>query len=331
MFVLWVFYSIYLLLSRLPFGMAWLMGAFFMFTSAINTGWILQGLEELPVQNRVMCLTSFVAAAAYVSFFRPGMPAGSDIAVLAVSNVVGLCLTWRYVRRRTSASIFGRFDYSEVKALLYESRWAFAVVCTVFAYVQLDMILLARFASFEQAGVYRSCNFSDCSAIFFDSHLRNVADPRFVVWLKQNPQQIWHRQKKIGLLYLCVGSVVAGAMFAIGPRLVNLLFGPRFSASTWPFLILFVSKIELLISDVFAWGIMASGRDKLFVIASFTGAVFSLCGNVYFIPRYGAIAAALVNFVSQGIILSIAGYFCWRRYGRVSVPEASRAKEEQFG
>ena len=184
LFVLWLSYSIYLLISKSQFYMAWLMGAFFMFTSALNTGWILQGLEELPVQNRVMCLTSVLAAAAYVFLFRPGMPAGSDIAVLTVSNVVGLCLIWKHVRRQTGASVVGRFDYGEVKELLHESRWAFAVVCTVFVYAQLDMILLARFASFEQAGIYRAA-FSLITPLSLLTGISgSLLYPRFVVWLK---------------------------------------------------------------------------------------------------------------------------------------------------
>lgn len=327
LFVLWIFYSIYLLLNKSPFYAAWLVGAFFMFTSALNTGWILQGLEELPVQNRVMSLTSLVSAAMYVFLFRPGMSAGSDIAVMTVSNILGLCLVWKYVRTQTGASVVGRFDLTEVKALLYESRWAFAIVCTVFVYVQLDMILLARFGSFEQAGIYRAA-FSLITPISLLTGISSsLLYPRFVAWLKQDPQRMWRRQKKIALLYLSVGSVVTGAMFIIGPSLITLLFGRRFSAATWPFLILFASRIEVLLSGVFGWGLMASGRDKLFVIAGLLAAAFSLGANIYFIPRYGAIAAAMVSFASEGIIVLSTMWFCWRNYSKVLILDTRQVKE----
>jgi O-antigen/teichoic acid export membrane protein len=316
LFVLWIFYSIYLLCNGSQFYVAWFIGAFYMFTSALNTTWILQGLEELPAQNRVNCVTSVLAAAAYVVLFRPGMRAGADIAVMTVSNIIGLCLLWKYVRRETGASIIGRFDYVGAKMLLYESRWAFAVVCTVFVYLQLDMILLARFAGFEQAGVYRAAASLLTPVSLLVGISSTLLYPRFVVWLKQNPDRMWHRQKRIALLYLLVGSVATAAMFVIGPPLVTFLFGHRFSASIWPFLVLFASKVEVLIGGVFGWAIMAAGRDKLFVIAGLIAGTFSVCCNIYYIPRYGAIAAAAVNFTSEGIIVLLTMYFSRREYSK---------------
>jgi len=316
LFALYVAYAIYLLVTRSEFYKAWFIGAVFMFTSALSTNWILQGLEELPIQNRVMSLTSVLAAAAYVLLFRPGMPAGSDLAVLTGSNIVGLWLIWRHVHKRTGASVFGRFDFREVKGLLYESRWAFAVVCTVFVYGQLDMILLARLASLEQAGIYRAA-FSLITPISLLTAISSsLLYPRFVVWLKQSPQRMWQRQKKIALTYLAVGSVGVAVLFIVGPPLVRLLFGRRFDASIWPFLILFASRIEVLINGVFGWGIMASGGDKLFVLSSVVAALFSLSSNIYCIPRYGAVAAASASFAAEGIIVLLTMYFCWRRFAR---------------
>ena len=83
----------------------------------------------------------------------------------------------------------------------------------------------------------------------------------------------------------------------------------------------------MLISGVFAWGIMASGRDKLFVLASFTAAAFSLGSNIYFIPRYGAIAAATISFASEGIIVLVTMYFCRREYSKASLLETIQLEE----
>jgi O-antigen/teichoic acid export membrane protein len=90
---------------------------------------------------------------------------------------------------------------------------------------------------------------------------------------------------------------------------------------------LFASRIEVLLSGVFGWGLMASGRDKLFVIAGLLAAAFSLGANIYFIPRYGAIAAAMVSFASEGIIVLSTMWFCWRNYSKVLILDTRQVKE----
>jgi len=327
LFALWVIYSIYLLFSKSEYFLAWVLGAFLMITSSLNTGWILQGLEELPVQNRIMCITSVLSAVMYVLFFRPGMPAGADIAVMTISNIVGLWLVWIYVRRRTGASVFGHFDYGQAKALLYESRWAFAIVCTVFVYLQLDMILLAKFASFEQAGAYRAASSLIVPLTLLAGISGTLLYPRLVVWHQQDPWRVWSRQKNIVLVYLITGIIGVGVISVAARPIMGLLFGSRYSAAVWPFIILFCSKVEVLISGVFGWGVMASGRDRLFLFASLAAASLSLCLNVIFIPRYGALAAATVNFVAEAVILLLTMYFCWQQHSEMIGTVQNQAKE----
>jgi O-antigen/teichoic acid export membrane protein len=329
LFVLFAAYSVYLLLTTQQFYQAWLVGALYLSTSALNPIWILQGLEELPVQNRVMALTSLLAAAAYVLFFRPGMPAGSDIAVLAASNILALILLWHHVRSRTGSYFLGRFDIHAVKGLLLESKWAFAIQCSTFIYIHMDMILVASLTSFEQAGVYRAANALLTPVTLLTTISSSLLYPRLVVWLANDPKQMRERQIKISLIYLCLGSIALVAILFLAPFLISLLFGPQFGASTWPFIVLFASRVVLSIADVFAWGIMASGHDKFFAITTFLAASFSLPCNLYYIPRYGAIAAAAVNLVAQLMILTFAVYFSRRIYYKASALYLDQGKERE--
>lgn len=309
-FLIWTGYCFYLMLNKSPYFIAWSLGAVFMATNSLNTGWILQGMEELPLQNRVMSITSVMTAAIYVAFFRPGMPAGADIAAIVASNIVGLIVMWRYVKKKTGASIFGRFNIRDAKGLVYEGRWAFFIAFTVYVYLQLDMILVARFASLEQAGAYRAAISLISPIAILTSISGTLLYPRLAVWYQQNPESMWIMQKKIALSYLFIGAGLCGIMFIAGPPLVKLLFGDRFEAAIMPFLILLASKVLVLISGVFGWGIMASGRDKRFFVASFSAAMFSLGSNICFVPAYGAVAAACTNFVSEGIVVLLTICFC---------------------
>lgn len=309
----WLAYCLVRLASGSANGLAWPLGAALMMTSGLNTQWILQGLEDLPTQSRIGALTSVLTASAYVLFFRPGVSAGADIAVQTLAAFVGLILAWRAIGKRTSARIFGTFDLRGAKDLLWSARWAFAVIITIFSYTTLSTILVARLGSLEQAGIFRAARTLALPITMLSGISGALLYPRLAVWNSISQSLLWRRQRQVGLAYAALSAAVLLLAIPLARPLVKLVLSEVYVASVGPFLILLAAGCTVLINGVFGWGIMAAGRERLYVLAGLCAGLVSIAACFVLIPAYGATGAAVSSLAAELIILAMTVYFSRRQ------------------
>jgi O-antigen/teichoic acid export membrane protein len=114
----------------------------------------------------------------------------------------------------------------------------------------------------------------------------------------------WFGNATVGLaLPIAVGG------FILAVPLTQFVFGNQYSGSGVLFRWLTLTLIAGPAASYFGARLVPNGREKKYFISVFAGALTNVVLNLFFIPRYGAIAAAFTTALSQGVVALMSYHF----------------------
>jgi O-antigen/teichoic acid export membrane protein len=263
------------------------------------------------VQGAISVSTSVLAAIAYF-LFRPGMPAGSDLAVAAFTGLAGVGASFWLFQRLSGGTHFEQAA-PPIRTLLGESRPYWILALAVYCYSSLQIPLVAYFADRRLVGAYRSALMLATGLELLYNCINSLLLPRLVVWRQMGSAHLWLRQKELLALFAIFGSVVSFVVIALAPLVYRKVLGPEFADAVAPFRILVVGRLVVFVGQIFVWSLVALHLDRQFFMATMAGAIFSVCANIIVIPIYGIKGAAIVSLLSESII-GISCFVLVRQY-----------------
>ena len=289
--------------------------------SAIQPAWVFQAAEKQHFQSLVAVLQPALKTALYLLVFRPGMSASADLAVITVVSAVLTVIYWFFVYKFTSlrGSVIDLQVFQQAKELMQRSKWLFVSSLTIYVYTTLEQPLLGWFYSVEELGKYRTAVTVSGIVQGFFSIILSVLYPRFLEWKKRGEEVLWNRQIKLVGLFVSMGAIGIVLTFSIVPHIYPYIFGAAYQKAALPCAILLASKIVVLPSGTFYFGLMTDHQyDKVIFSCTFGAAFFSLLLNLLFIPRFGMYAAALINLLSETMLFAAYTALTLNRVGKFS-------------
>jgi O-antigen/teichoic acid export membrane protein len=289
-----------------------LVAAFPLFLANSNQGiWVLQANEDQPAQYRAGAVQAVISAGAYLLLFRPGIAPGWDVVVQAVALGASWYLMWRWAMGAQLSSLWQPRQWKEALPVIKEGRWLMLTGVVVYIYTQSEAPLLGYLGSIEEMGRYRSATSLLGVAQSFLTMIPILLYPRFIEWLKEGAQNLWHRQIQLARVAIAISVPVIVVAFIVSPRFFLLAFGAPFAAAAYPFCLLLASKLVVVVNGIFGWGLWAMKKDRQMLAVMVVTAVVSISANLLLIPRFGMMAAASVNLACEVLIL--AGCFVLTR------------------
>lgn len=286
----------------------WLLGLPLLATTAFTLMFAYQGLERLPVQNAIVAALTIAAAAAYLSFFRPGMAAGSDLVVIGAAGILGVVCSWAFARPLLRG-MPRRPTVAKISSLLRESwpYWVLAAAVWFYASVQLPIVALR--VGRAEAGLYRAAlSLSAVLDLLFAS-INSLLLPRFVAWNRDGLRALWRRQRKLLAVHVVLGAATLAGALLLGPHVLPRLLGPAFSGAVPLFGILAASRVIVFCGQIYSNGLAATGHDGRFLMASGAGAAIGLPGALLLSGAYGAQGAAYAALGAEVIVVSLCYFF----------------------
>jgi len=114
----------------------------------------------------------------------------------------------------------------------------------------------------------------------------------------------WFGNATVGLaLPIAVGG------FILAVPLTQLVFGSQYSGSGILFRWLMLTIITGPAASYCGAQLIPNGREKKYLVAVLAGASTNVVLNLFFIPKYGALAAAFTTAFSQGVVALMNYYF----------------------
>ena len=132
---------------------------------------------------------------------------------------------------------------------------------------------------------------------------------------KNNPKAV------VGLIRRNINLALAAALpIALGgwitaPALIRLIFGSSYSGALWAFRILLLSWFLSVAGIHYSNMLIASNRERSFSRAVMVGAVINVFGNLWAIPRYGVVGAAVASLVTECVVLAYSVVATGKKFG----------------
>jgi O-antigen/teichoic acid export membrane protein len=296
--------------------------------------WVLQAQENMPASYRALLVQSAVSASCYFLLFRPGeMAAGVDVIVMACAVMAEFCVGWWYamrplqeigglLRHLKKCLIDWGTTLRSSRSLYWKGRWlaAAGIVNYLYAFVQIPLI--GWLLDVQSVGLYRTAGTLVNGVHAFVAIVPVLLYPRMIEWAGQGARVLWQHQLRVVVVASCCFLPLAVIVFAFSPILYRLIYGAEFLPAAYPFAVLVVAKMLMMLGGIYGCGIAAQGHDRwLLLITSITAAI-SLPLNLLLIPRFGILGAAAVAAASEAVV-----FFCSLGASWYLLLRAERKKE----
>ena len=271
--------------------------------SANSPTWILASQDKTSINFKYQAFSSLVTAALYVTFFRPGIMAGADIVVLCAGQLVVFAFGWRAALRDFHAFPFKLSELRHVPRLVWAGRWLAFTAILSYLVNYFEVPLVGYLASVTDAGFYRTAFQLAGTLDPFIYSASLVLFPKLIAWRAYSPALLRSKLKTLfAIMGLPLLLIIPVAYFLL-PSVFCLMYGSAFAKGGLPFAVLTISKLLTFSGVAFGFGLWAQERDALMFFLALPAAVVGVTANIILIPRFGMVAAAIVNLCISCMML----------------------------
>jgi PST family polysaccharide transporter len=215
-------------------------------------------------------------------------------------------------QRLFGAKWFGFGDLSTVRSLLKES-WPFLLSSlAVMIYMRIDQIMLASAVGSYEVGLYSAAlRLSEIWYVIPMAIVGSVA-PSLTATHGQSRAVYYGRLQRLFTSLVKLAYLVAVPMSLLSTPLIVLLFGPQY-AGAGPVLAIHIwTAVFVFIGVATGPWIINEGLGRIQFYRTVIGAITNILLNLYLIPKYGAIGAAIATLLSQAVAVYFSFAFLSR-------------------
>ncbi len=217
-------------------------------------------------------------------------------------------------RRQSAKLIFNgvqnlKFSKATSLALLKDSWPLILSGLVVMVYMRIDQVMIKEMLNNEAVGQYAAAVRISQVWYFIPMMISNSLFPAIVNAKKQSEELYYDRLQNLYTFLIWLAIAIALPMTFLSEWIVAILFGPEYSQAAN------VLKIHIWAGVFMSLGV-ASGKwllsenlQKLAFWRTFSGMVFNVILNIYFIKKYGISGAAISTLISQIIAAYVFDFF----------------------
>ena len=265
---------------------------------AVSSGYFLAS-----IRNYLMAPIGILQQLCYVGGVALAVAQGWGVAGCAAAytfgTMVGGITTTALVRREVPFR--PRFKPSTWRVILASSISLGAIQVINVAYLKADTLLLSGLGSHRQVGLYGVTYaivmvFLAVPALLTQS-LLPVLTKQIGPALDRTVEQALRLLAAVAVLVICGTELLA-------PAAIRLLAGPNFSAATASLRVLVLSCLASYLARVLGVAAVAHHRHQRMIWVSLFGLIGNVALNLWMIPAYGTVGAALATVCSETFMLA---------------------------
>jgi len=204
---------------------------------------------------------------------------------------------------KTGLSIRAELDFRKIKNIILLSIPIGLAVLFNFLYDKIDIVIISKLTNFSEVafynigyGIYKS------STLAFSFLL--ISGFTKVSYLSRNKYAVKLFLIKYFKIILVIGILINIFLFSLSGLIINIIYTDKYFNSIFILKILSFAVIGLSLNNLTGIILNGLGLFKQNMIVTFIGFSTNIILNLYFIPLYGIIAAALISVLTEYIILA---------------------------
>lgn len=194
------------------------------------------------------------------------------------------------------------------KLISYGYPFIFASLA-FWVFASLDRWMLASLSSVEEVGIY-SVSLRFASVVLLASSAFGLAWSPFAIKVKTDYPDSYRKIYGQVLKLLLYGMIlVAGSISVFAGEIISSLMPKEYYLAALPLIVLCVGIVFQATQNVTALGISLEKKTHLFGKLTWVAAILNAILNFLFIPRFGAVGAAMATCISYLVLTSSYFYY----------------------
>lgn len=240
------------------------------------------------------------------------------VALFSFSLVVAAFIHRRFLP--SAVSIKPAFSWGAWRTIIIASWPLGALLLFNIVYFRIDTIMLAFYTSSATVGFYGLSYRLIESGAFFPAMLGGLLLPHLsAAWQKQNKLKFKALFQQGLILTLWVSVPLTLILILLAQPIIVLIAGPDFIPAAPLFKVLSLALFCIFIGNLASSALVACRRHFTLLILAVSLAGINIVLNLIFIPRWGALAAALTTLATECLAALIVTIIIFRLI-RFSLP-----------
>jgi O-antigen/teichoic acid export membrane protein len=238
------------------------------------------------------------------------------LTVFTVSRAVGAVWAWFVVGRGLGGLPLPRAERAFFRRTVRDCT-PFAISDTLtLTYARFDSVMLGIWKGPAPVGLYQAAT---NLVLYFNTVARSVNRalyPRMGrAWPADKPEFGRLRDVSLRLIALFAVPVTVGSLL-LAPRTIDFLYGPRFAPVVLTYQLLILVIPVRMAGNTFSLSLAATDRQKPRTLAVTAAAVLNVGLNLWFIPRWSYLGAAMTTVICETSLLVAYALLMRREAGR---------------
>lgn len=280
------------------------------------------GWERMDLEAKVTVVQEVAFVVAVAAVVQAGGSAQAAILAFTLTRALGALLSWAVVSRHLGGLVVPRATRRWMRSTL--------ATCTPFAvndtltltYMRADSVLLGVFKGPTAVGLYQA---GTNLVLYLNVLARSINYALYPRMSRSWPHDLRRfrrlRDGSFRALGLISVPIAVGCLLLAG-QIFSLLYGPKFDRAVVTYqLLVLVIPIRML-GNTLSLSLSAIDLQTRRTIAVTVAAGLNLALNLYFIPRWSYVGAAVTTVICETSLLLIYAAFLRRAAGRSDIVRA---------
>lgn len=199
------------------------------------------------------------------------------------------------------------------KIVFSKSKYFFFSMLIIQAHYRVDQIMISKIAGSDELGIYSAAYKLVEQLLMIPAIISAVLLPQMAL-NRKNRELTKNRLSQIYGTTMLASIVVAIPLMLMADPLIRLAFGAEFSAAGGVLFYLMLGVPFLFLANMSGLYFTVFGQERQAFIRNVVGLAVNVALNLFMIPRYGAIGAALSTVASYFMVAVGAELIFWTRF-----------------
>jgi O-antigen/teichoic acid export membrane protein len=265
-----------------------------------------EGWERMWLEAGATCVQEACFVAGTVVALATGHGALGVMLAYVLSRVVGAVAGWVIVSRSLGGLVTPRANLQFLRTTLRQTVPFALDDALSLTYIRVDAVLLGFLKGPVAVGLYQAGTILVLHLNVLARVLNTALYPRMSKAWPDAARLNRYRNLSLSLLGAIAVPAMVGSVL-LAPRIFRFLYGPRFDQAVLTYQVLALVIAIRMLGHTMGTALTAANRQTARTVVVAAGAVANLGLNLYFIPRFSYLGAAITTAVTEsGVFLAYA-------------------------
>lgn len=287
--------------------------ALYIVSGILDISWFYFGIEKFKITTAISSANKLFTTIFIFVFVKDSSDVWVYTLILAGGSLLNNICYWLLLNKNI---IKIKIDYKKVFKHLKPLLLLFIPVVAINVYKYIDKIMLGAMQNVADVGIFEAAEKLTNLPVCFITAIGTVMLPRISNMIGSNDIINVRRYNKISLnLVMLLASGMTFGLASISPIFVPLFYGESFSSASVVLeylcpCILFVSWANVIRTQF----LLPNRKDTIFCASVIAGAIINVISNLFLIPIYGAVGAAISTLIAEISVCLVQSFVAYREF-----------------